>query len=261
MNEQHATDSERLRRLAEQQYASISDAEVFGCWHVVVEAIGQRWLTLESLDELIHTLQTGGGLGVQEYGMEVIGGERVEVAFIDERYTCPRDAMVYELGCLRARSRGESMDEPAGPSAADITDATALLRSLAGLAATAQDTPAGRQARVEASAVIAAWADRPGGAPPAEDLRHAAEGLGPAERAQLADALRVFADWSQQPDPTTGARVDAVIDRLERSLGPLLEHGRRLEQAATDARIAADARDSVARRLRDAGAGGGAAGS
>jgi hypothetical protein len=86
------SEQEQLRALAEQQYASIRDREVFACWHVVVEAIANRWLWPEALDDLLHELDTGGGLGAEEYSIEVIDLDRVEVAFITERCTCPRDA-------------------------------------------------------------------------------------------------------------------------------------------------------------------------
>ena len=244
----------RLRTLAEQRYPLIGDPTVFGCWHVVVEAIEQRWLTPGSLGELIRTVETGGGLGAQEYSIDVIGPDLVEVAFIDERYTCSRAAILDELRRLAASDRGEA-DPP--PTTHDIAAATAVLRSLAELAAAAAapETAAGRKARAEASATLDALAARPGDTPPPDDLRTAAAGLGPPELAQLAAGLRAFADWAQRPEPSAGARVDAVIAGLERGLGPLLERGRQAAEAETDARISASARDSIARRIHEAGAG------
>lgn len=254
-----SAEQERLRVLAEQQYASIRDPEVFACWHVVVEAIASRWLWPEALDDLLYELDTGGGLGAEEYYLEVTESDRVEATLINEACTCPRDEMLYELRRLRARFHGEPAPPPGpagsgNPTDDDIRAAAALLSSLAGLGASSHDTAAGRRMREEVSAVLAGWADRPSGGEPAAALSRAVAGLSPADRAQLADALRVFADWAERPGQVAGARVDSVIEALERSLGPLLAHGRRAEEAQTQQRIASAARDSIAQRLREAGA-------
>ena len=86
-----------FRDRAAEQFATIADPGVFGCWHVVVEAAGQRWLTPDSIGELIGALETGRGVGVEEYGMDVTGPDTIEAAFISERYTRPRLPMVSEL--------------------------------------------------------------------------------------------------------------------------------------------------------------------
>ncbi|GAA2683926.1 MULTISPECIES: hypothetical protein [Actinosynnema] len=237
-------DTDRFRALAEQRYATIADPGVFACWHVVVEAIGRRWLTPGTVDGLIGALETGGGAGVEEYGIDVVDHDEVEVALVGDRFTCSRRAMLAELRALAAAERGE--DAPH-----DLGRAVEVLRALADLAGADRDTEAGGRARAEASARLAEWA-----ADPAPDtVSRAAEGLTQEQRDRLVSGLRVFAEWAERPDAASGRRVDAVVEGLERVIGPLLEHGRAAERAAAEARIAAAVRDSVERRVREAGAG------
>jgi hypothetical protein len=65
--------------------------------------------------------------------------------------------------------------------------------------------------------------------------------------------LRRFADWAEQPEHS-GAQVDRLIADLERTLGPILTPGQQADQRATEKRMRSEAADSIARRLREAGA-------
>lgn len=236
-------DQHTLRERAAQQYATITDRSVFNCWHVVVEAVDQRWLTVDALPGLIEDLESGGGRAVEEYGIEVSGPGEVEVAFLDERYTCARWPMIAELRTL------------AGLPAADVRGARAVLDALAHLAASpGSDTEAAARVRDEARRVLDDWHQQDSDGDSADELRTAAGQLDERQRGDLAAALRSFADWAERPDDSrSGAGVDAVISQLERTLGPLLESGRRAESERANERITADARDSIAWRIEEAG--------
>lgn len=115
-----SADERRLLELAEAQYKDIFDKDVFGAWHVIVEAISNRWLVTEgrlSLQHLLSSLVGGGGLGVQEYSIDVSHadgeGKTAIVAFLSDSFYVSRAELTYELRRLLARFRGEA--EPAPP--------------------------------------------------------------------------------------------------------------------------------------------------
>ncbi|GLW90043.1 hypothetical protein [Actinokineospora globicatena] len=213
--------NERLLALATDQYATIEDPAVFTCWHVLVEAIGKGWLT--SLDTLISILESGGGgVAAEEYGVDVFG-EEVEISLVSDHFTCSRTALLHEVRKL---------------------EVAVILRTLTTLTTT--DTEIGRQARTEAAAYLST---RDSAAP--DELRRAAELLTPQQQSELTAALRTFNSWAEHH--TAGEEVDRLIATLERTLGPLLEHGREASRTATDIRIATDAENAIARRVREAG--------
>lgn len=220
---------QELAARAERQYATIRDDEVRACWHVVVEALTRGWLDRRTLDELIHTLETGGGTGAEEYTMTVAHEygqpDKVIVTLLDQEYLCPTDEMLHELRKLAGSN--------------PVAEAQDVLRSLAALAGTPKESAV----RAEAQSVLGRL-----------DPAAAGVGLTDADRARLADALRAFADWAQRPEQ--GAKVDELIKSLDAGLGPLLTLGKQADEKATRDRIAGAARDSIARRLREAGAGG-----
>ena len=66
---------------------------------------------------------------------------------------------------------------------------------------------------------------------------------------RLAQGLRTITTWLEHRTPEAGAAVDAVVESLATSLAP----GRKAAEAEREERIRADARASIAQRLREAG--------
>ncbi|MFE7112986.1 hypothetical protein ACFU98_39825 [Streptomyces sp. NPDC057575] len=60
--------------------------------------------------------------------------------------------------------------------------------------------------------------------------------------------------WVWDPGEEGGKRVDDVIARMRRELGPLIVRDREAEKAAERERLGGEIRGSIARRLRKAGA-------
>jgi len=237
---------DRVTQAAESRYPEISDPEVFGCWHVVVEAAHRGWLTADgrlSVGRLAGTLAAGGSLGVEEYDMDVEDG-RVVVTFLDERYTCPRPAMVDELRrldeYLHSSATAASSPPPQPGLSPDPAELRRVLDALSGAAAARAGSDPAEVARLRREATEALGRLRGTDTSAAPDLL----------RQQAAEALRAFADWAENP-AASGARVDAVIQRLEETVGRRLP-GRRVEEQQTRDRIAGSARDAIARRLAEA---------
>lgn len=142
----------RLLELAEAQYKDIVDKDVFNSWHVLVEAIGNQWLGPTgrlSLQRLINELSGGGGLGAEEYSIDVSHedgeGKTVIVGFLSDRFYAPRAEMIYELRRLQARLTGEAepAPPPRKPKAAEVAAAeaaTVVTTTAAEAATTAPET-------------------------------------------------------------------------------------------------------------------------
>ena len=271
MNRKLSVDEMRLLALAETQYPGIRDPDVLQCWHVVIEAVSQQWLRPEEVPLLIRELETGGGLGAEEYSIDVDqeGGDlsQVVVSFIAERYRCPRAAMLEELRRLWDWYRGEPESPngggpasggpdvpPHGPggSADAAAIATDVDRLIAALAAPGGAASPGEVSR-EAQQLLEAWLSAAAESSSSVPMRRALEALLAQDPTRLAAALRTLTRWGERP-ATGGERVDRLIRDLERWLGPVLTAGRAADERQTTDRIAATARDSIARRVQEAAA-------
>jgi hypothetical protein len=113
----------------------------------------------------------------------------------------------------------------------DMTALTTMLALLPQIA-----VPGRREEAMAAFAALAASPAEPGQA----DLEVAIQRITPEDRALLREGLRVIEEWVREPGEETGARVDAVIERMRRELGPFIMRDRE-----------ATVRDSIARRLRE----------
>ncbi|NUU25576.1 MAG: hypothetical protein HOV68_29345 [Streptomycetaceae bacterium] len=120
-------------------------------------------------------------------------------------------------------------------------------------AASAQGPDAAR-VRAEALAAVGEWTagDKTGGGAP--DVSHILRGITDHDRALLNEALRTIAAWVREPGEESGRRVDDVVGRMQRELGPLIARDRDAEQAADRERLRADIRSSIRLRLRETGA-------
>jgi hypothetical protein len=245
-------DRARLLALAEAQ--PIDDPGVRASWPAVVAAIRGGWLLPGdgpySIPASIDRLERTGLVSVEEYAIEEDDGDPriLLVTLIGDTRRAPRDAFLRELRRLDDDYRaGRGPDPAPPPQDAPALPDPALLRQafqqLLGVADQAPDTPEAervrREARAELERLSAAGDD---------EVRSALDGLAAPDRAEMADALRAFAAWAEQPEGR-GAAVDDVIRGLEDTVGRLLP-GRRAELRATDERIRASAKDAIARRLR-----------
>jgi hypothetical protein len=70
---------------------------------------------------------------------------------------------------------------------------------------------------------------------------------------RLTQGLRVITRWLEQRSPEAGAAVDLMIEGLEKSFGHLVTPGKKTAEAERDEKVRADARSSIAQRLREAG--------
>ncbi|MFG2586103.1 hypothetical protein [Streptomyces malaysiensis] len=137
----------------------------------------------------------------------------------------------------------------------DETDAeTRFVKSLQALAIAASAQGSGAQrVREEAVAAIAEWADLPGKEAPAADVSQILRGVTPGDRALLGEAVGVIAEWVREPGEESGRRVDAMVQRLQRELGPLIVRDREAEKAAERERLRGEVRASIRLRLQEAG--------
>lgn len=250
--------STRLLDLAKRQAATICDHEVFLLWGGVVDAIWFEWLTPSSLPRLIDALAAGRNWDLaEESWIEVLSEdpERVELMVVAETWQCPRSALILEFQRLSSsyadRTPPGSDHEPANAEAV-LERLRQLLGAVAPAPDAAPETPEAQRMRAEAQTALVAWARSLADAAP-DDQKWFLGDLTDADRAQLDDALLTFATWAERPIGA-GTRVDAVIAELERRLGSLLERGRAAQEAETSQRIADAARNSIAQRLREAGA-------
>lgn len=130
--------------------------------------------------------------------------------------------------------------------------ATRLLKSLQALAAASAQGSDTKRIQEEAAAAIADWSDKAAQGDPAADITHILRGVTPEDRALLREGLRVITEWARRPGEEAGKRVDAVIERMQHELGPLMVRDREAEKAANQEALRASVRESIARRLREA---------
>jgi hypothetical protein len=272
MARQLSPDSVRLLELARAQEASIRNAQVRECWYIIIDAIARQWLGATgrlSIDRLADQLEAGGGITVDEFSADVDHEEddpgRVIVHLVDERYVCPRAELVDELRRLGASYRGHGQqtlaadlpptdqggDKPFGGAEPPQGIAAELERILAMLT-THPDPAKAKEVRAEADRTLSRWLDTPYGELQ-PDLQRAVDELSATDRSRFAEVLRIFTDWMDQPDKG-GEQVDRLIANLENTFGPLLTAGRQADRRATEKRMRSEAADSIARRLREAGA-------
>lgn len=272
MARQLSPDSVRLLELARVQEASISDAQVRECWYVLIEAIAHQWLGVTgrlSIDRLADELEAGEGITVDEFSADVEHEKddpgRVVVQLVNERYVCPRAELVGELRRLGASYRdhgqrtsatdlpptGQGGDEQPFDAAPRQGIAAELERVLAALT-THPDPAKAEGVRAEANRTLSRWLDKPD-SELQPDLQRAVDELSATDRSRLAGALRILTDWMEHPD-NGGEQVDRLIANLENTFGPLLTAGRQADQRAAGKRMRSEAADSIARRLREAGA-------
>jgi hypothetical protein len=138
-------------------------------------------------------------------------------------------------------------------SDADTAALTTMLALLSQIAASGRnDDEVSRRLREEARAALAQLAASPV-EPEEVELAGAVQRMRitPEDRALLREGLRVIEAWAREPGEETGARVDAVIERMRRELGPFIMRDREAEQAADREGLRATVRDSIARRLRE----------
>ncbi|OKJ39975.1 hypothetical protein [Streptomyces sp. CB01580] len=130
-----------------------------------------------------------------------------------------------------------------------------FLKSLRALmvASAAQGSDA-RRVREEALAAIGEWSGTAGAAGGDVDVSHSLRGITAGDRELLGNALHVFDAWVQEPGEESGKRVDDVIARVRRELGPLIARDREAEEAAERERLGNEIRGAISRRLRQAGA-------
>ncbi|MEU9764082.1 hypothetical protein AB0D98_31150 [Streptomyces sp. NPDC047987] len=130
----------------------------------------------------------------------------------------------------------------------DGADDAAMTRLLAVLSALGGESA--QRLREQAAGALARGPDCP--PVPAVDTADALRGITSQDRALLEEGLRVIAAWVRRPDPRTGQRVDAVIERMRRELGPLIARDPGAEEAAETERLRASVRGSIALRLKEA---------
>jgi len=86
-----------------------------------------------------------------------------------------------------------------------------------------------------------------------DEVARAVEAAGGADVDRLAQGLRTIAAWLEQRSPQAGAAVDKLVEGLDQTLGPFLTRGKKADEARREEEIRADARASIAQRLREAG--------
>jgi len=106
--------------------------------------------------------------------------------------------------------------------------------------------------RRAAAAIVAQWVDPDGSVTSAASIADRLRDITAEDRALLGDALRVIVEWLRQPGETTGQRVDAVIERMRRELGPLLGPPPQTRRTVDQDRLRASVRESIALRLQEA---------
>ena len=245
-------DRARLLALAEAQ--PIADPEVRESWPAVVTAIRGGWLLPGdgpySIPGSLDRLERTGLVSVEEYAIEEDDADPASllITLIGDTRRVPREELLRELRRLDDDFRAGRGPQPAppppdAPSLPDPERIREVFQQLLGTAAAAPDTPEGERVRREAREEL----DRLSAAPD-EEVRSALGGLTAADRERMAEALRTFAAWAEEPEGH-GKAVDDVIRTLEDTLGRLLP-GRRADARATDERIRSSAQDAIARRLR-----------
>jgi hypothetical protein len=249
----HVPSPDRARLLGLAQAQPIEDPELANAWTAIVTAIRSGWLVPgdgpHSIRGSLAQLDATGLLSVEEYTLEDDDehSARALVTLIGDTWSVPRNALVAALRRLDDEFRaGHGPGRGPDPEPPPLPDSAALRRafqSLLGASQTAPDSPAAARVRRDAREAL----ERLGKANDAE-LRAALEGLEPSDRTRMAEALRTFAAWAEQPEGR-GEVVDDAIRALENTIGRLLP-GRRAQERATDARIRSSAQDAIAARLR-----------
>lgn len=141
--------------------------------------------------------------------------------------------------------------EEAARTVADVTALTTFLVLLPKIAPDGSgDQEITRRQRAEAVAALAALPKELGPAAVPSALQQ----ITSQDRALLAEALLAFAERVREPGRETGQRVDDMIRRLQRELGPLIVQDRETDKAAEQERLRAEVRDSIRLRLRETGA-------
>jgi hypothetical protein len=79
----------------------LSNQEVRGCWHLVVQGIELGWLDREELHELLKYLRNHEEYGVEELLFSYVGAE-VQVSFLDDHAMCSPEALIEELSSFLA---------------------------------------------------------------------------------------------------------------------------------------------------------------
>ena len=106
-------EAQRLDRLAATQV--IADAEVAHCWQLIRNGIQFNKIGIGNLDRLLGQLRAGGGMGVDEFLIEIepTGSDRLLVGELDDERWCSAPKMIDELERLavRAGMRGPTQDK------------------------------------------------------------------------------------------------------------------------------------------------------
>ena len=245
---------DRARLLALAEGRNVADAAVRESWPAVTTAIRCGWLLPGdgpySISASLDQLERTGLVSVEEYAIEEDYEDpgRLLVTLIADTRPVPRDAFVAELRRLDDdfRAGRSAPSDPPPPDAPALPDPDLLRRAfqeLLGATGQAPSTPEAERVRREAEAELERLSAAGDG-----ELRSTLSGLTAPDRDRMAEALRAFAAWAEQPEGR-GDAIDDVIRGLEDTIGRLLP-GRRAEARATDARIRASAQDAIARRLR-----------
>jgi hypothetical protein len=235
-------DRARLLALAEAQ--PIADPEVRESWPAVITAIRGGWLLPGdgpySIPGSIDRLERTGLVSVEEYAIEEDDADPASllITLIGDTRRVPREELLREL-----RRLDDDFRAGRGPTLPDPERIREVFQQLLGTASAAPDTAEAERLRREAREEL----DRLSAAPD-EEVRSALGGLTAADRERMAEALRTFAAWTEEPEGH-GKAVDDVIRTLEDTLGRLFP-GRRADARATDERIRSSAQDAIARRLR-----------
>jgi hypothetical protein len=85
------------------------------------------------------------------------------------------------------------------------------------------------------------------------EIARALQAAGGVDTDKLAQGLKTITAWLEQKTPEAGRAVDAMVESLEKAFGALVTPGKKVADAERDERIRADARASIAQRLREAG--------
>lgn len=123
------------------------------------------------------------------------------------------------------------------------------MRELSILRSAHRDDP--QRFREAAAQIVAQWSDPTGAARSATDITDRLGNITAEDAKLLGEGLRVITEWLRRPSEETGRRVDAVIERMRRELGPLVEPAPRNRKADQE-RLRASVRESIARRLSEA---------
>ncbi len=280
-------EQKRLATLAKTQ--TIDNPDVAKCWQFVAEAFdSHQLLGPYQLPQLIRSLEKGNDEGYNEISFDWVDDDNrvMEVSFVQHAHACPGDELIAEL--KRLFRRYHNIDD-SSPAAADATPSEGgfdLLGFVAGLFGTTAeqlvDDPDAYRTRQRETLSTARniMTDMISEDPKVRDrankqlsqfrdqltrtgidlgqnfnhlpdkIREAIKSASHVDASSIAGMLHLAAQWIEKGDAESGKRIDQTLAALEKTLGPILQPDKELQEQQRGERIRKSARDAIAARLK-----------